>query len=83
MSSLIEACQEGSIWKSGVLANELCSSSPLMTLLSHLQFKMTASSQATNSVLMKGAGLPEENSFAFQLHLETVDMALPSLKPLH
>ncbi|EDL15854.1 mCG117183 [Mus musculus] len=54
-----------------------------MTLLSHLQFKMTASSQATNSVLMKGAGLPEENSFAFQLHLETVDMALPSLKPLH
>lgn len=40
--------------------------------------------RATNLVLMKGAGLPEENSFAFQLHLETVDMESPppSLTPL-
>ncbi|EDM05641.1 rCG33487 [Rattus norvegicus] len=39
---------------------------------------MTACSQATNLVLMKGVGLPEENSFAFQLHLETVDREPPA-----
>lgn len=27
---------------------------------------------------MKGVGLPEENSFAFQLHLETVDREPPA-----